>query len=361
MAVVLPPLVFRICPVGTLGMPAFGIELSNHTFSAELPMLFKRALEFMCDRQSTQLYWVLRINSPGGCVENVLKPILDSLYNPSTPPFFTVCEGMSASCGAILYMAGWASPRGLGGHVCPRGQLMFHRIQLGSDGGSHDESNLTTEGVSVRRTQSELSLEVNRVFLSNTADHYQSLETLQHAINTDQLYEREHSIRIGKWPEDFQDIIECYRRDDGEIDEEELLKAFGERLPYNVEHGAVAAWGVDNKRDAKYYPSRWYIPNPDRDPPPSTPVADTFTSRLNEFSSGGVAEPTVNPIPSSPGSSSGSVFLPYSVWYISREYDTEASGRPDLTSCWKTKVCFIWGIIRMVLHSDFVVATYFPA
>ena len=97
--VTLPPLVYRICPVGAMGMPAWGIELSNHTFGPELPMLFKKALEFMRDRQHTQLYWVLRINSPGGCVENVgAHPLLFISVNKLT---------WVVACGGRGYVRRW--------------------------------------------------------------------------------------------------------------------------------------------------------------------------------------------------------------------------------------------------------------
>ena len=190
---------------------------------------------------------------------------------------------------------------------------MFHRIQLGSTGATRDETALTTEATSVRHTQSELALEVNRIFLSNTPDHYQPLEKLQSAINDDQLYVRENAIRAGVWPTDFRDFIECYRGDDGNIDEDALLESFGERLPR-----AVTAGEVENSDE----PSKWRI----------RPGGETMAQMVTSVRGDAAAEGA--PAVSSPRS----VFLPYSVWYISRDYATEASADTDLTQCWKTKV-----------------------
>ena len=67
-----PPLVFEIRHVGNCHVGAsFGINISNLPFDEKLPMLFNNALSFIkgvC--AANQKYWILRINSPGGCVEN---------------------------------------------------------------------------------------------------------------------------------------------------------------------------------------------------------------------------------------------------------------------------------------------------
>lgn len=125
----LPPLVYELSHAGAHAFAAgFGISLDNHPFDMALPKLFKDALNFIKNvAMKQQPYWILRINSPGGAVDASLKPILDLLFAPTCPPFFTVCEGIAASCGFVLYCAGWSSPNGLGASVSPRAQLMCHR------------------------------------------------------------------------------------------------------------------------------------------------------------------------------------------------------------------------------------------
>jgi hypothetical protein len=69
---------------------AYGIALECESFSEPLTRAFHNALLFVNEHTPEGSYWVLRINSPGGSVLNVLHPILDMLDHPTTKPFFTV-------------------------------------------------------------------------------------------------------------------------------------------------------------------------------------------------------------------------------------------------------------------------------
>ena len=143
----LPPLVYELSHASQHTFAAtFGIALDNQPFDMQLPKMFKQALHFITTvAMKQQPYWILRINSPGGAVDASLKPILDLLFAPTCPPFFTVCEvrccrcmnelltcaqGIAASCGFVLFCSGWSSPNGLGASVSPRAQIMCHRVQM---------------------------------------------------------------------------------------------------------------------------------------------------------------------------------------------------------------------------------------
>ena len=256
---VLPPLVYRIRHVGTPTLPfshaaAYGIELSNEEFGPELPKLFCDAISFMREVQNMQPYFVLKINSPGGIITTVLYPILDTLYDPTCPRFMTCANGMAASCGAVLYLAGFGSPQGMGGHVMPRGKLMIHTVQIGigsGGGATHDAQKLRDMGEQLAVTEAELALEMNRPFISTDPPNVM-LEQLPQCLYRGKMQRNRAMLFLQKdWLEGWQDVIECFRNPlNDRMDEDALYNAFGNKWPKSLKD-------VDNPVQNKDQPSQW--------------------------------------------------------------------------------------------------------
>ena len=179
-----------------------------------LPKLFKDALNFIKNvAMKQQPYFILRINSPGGAVDASLKPILDLLFAPTCPPFFTVCEGIAASCGFVLYCAGWSSPNGLGGSVSPRAQLMCHRVQMCLPSKQWDGADLQKLNEGSKHTQAELAYEINKIWLDNSM--HVPLSMVPFALETNKVkYLSKGMQRQAVWPNDFQDYIELFGGDE---------------------------------------------------------------------------------------------------------------------------------------------------
>ena len=284
------------------------------------------------------------------------------LDHPTTKPFFTVADGIAASCGAMLYLAGWSSPRGCGGSVLPNAQLMFHRLQIGGAGGMKDLLELAKGAQDAANLQQQLMYTANKIWLHNDPVrrvHFHDLASVYAGRTTLHLKiagaQSGNMPRVPQWPDDFQSFIDAFRtgeRDENGLraltdkDEAVLLKHIPTKpLSWVYMHADVqekpSLWGSQWKGEKEAVVEEEKVVESD-----VSVDMEAIRAAVQRTIGGGGATVTVlepSPPPRRP------VLSPYTAFYIERIYPDEIaiSREPDPDDMAKGGLPILWIVEHM--------------
>jgi len=217
---------------------------------------------------------------------------------------------------------------------------MIHRVQLMLGPGQKGQNDVSKLDEAAKRTQANLCYEVNCMYLDTS--EYTPLTGIPEAIRSNKLKIRNDAHSMAKaWPEDFQDYISCFKRD-GDVDEAELWKSFGDKKPRAWSERACpekidGAWNwhpsakMERKRQQKNVTA-----TPGLELRTATTTAMPLHQALERMrvTGGGRSEaPPPEMQPSTPAdaaianteASTSNSFDEFSAWIIRRQYSSEAS------------------------------------
>lgn len=124
------------------------------------------------------------IDSPGGSVSAGLS-IVDTMKYIK-PPVSTVCTGMAASMGAVIFVSGKKGMR----YILPHAQVMIHQPLIGGDGITGQCSDIQIHAEHILKTRNILE-----ELLSEETGN--SPEVIHTACDRDRYYSAEEAVQFG--------------------------------------------------------------------------------------------------------------------------------------------------------------------